>query len=120
MVVIRLSRTGAKKRPFYHVVATDSRNARDSGNFIERLGYFNPIAKGAEVRLHLVQERIDHWCAKGAVPSERVSKLIHQAKQGPEAVAAASKKKAEKINVKRQAAAKAKASEKEAGEEASA
>lgn len=120
MVVIRLSRTGAKKRPFYHVVATDSRNARDSGNYIERLGYYNPIAKGAEVRLHLVQERIDHWCAQGAIPSERVNKLMKLAKLGPEALATAVAKKSQKIAAKRQAAAKAKASEKESGEEAAA
>ncbi len=78
MVSIRLSRTGAKKRPFYHIVVTDSRNARD-GRYIERLGYFNPIAVGGEVELHVVQERVDHWIAQGAQPSERVSKLLKQA-----------------------------------------
>lgn len=78
MVTIRLSRTGAKKRPFYHIVVTDSRNARD-GRYIERLGYFNPIAVGAEVGLHVEQARIDHWLSKGAQPSERVAKLLKQA-----------------------------------------
>lgn len=78
MVSIRLSRTGAKKRPFYHIVVTDSRNARD-GRYIERVGYFNPIAVGGEVTLHVEQARVDHWLAQGAQPSERVSKLLKQA-----------------------------------------
>ncbi len=78
MVSIRLSRTGAKKRPFYHIVVTDSRNARD-GHYIERLGYFNPIATGGEVELHVEQARVDHWISKGAQPSERVQKLLKQA-----------------------------------------
>jgi small subunit ribosomal protein S16 len=78
MVSIRLSRTGAKKRPFYHIVVTDSRSARD-GRYIERLGYYNPIAVGGEVELHVQQERVDHWIARGAQPSERVSKLLKQA-----------------------------------------
>jgi small subunit ribosomal protein S16 len=78
MVSIRLSRTGAKKRPFYHIVVTDSRNARD-GRYIERLGYFNPIAVGGEVELHVEQARVDHWISKGAQPSERVQKLLKQA-----------------------------------------
>ncbi|MEJ2394633.1 MAG: 30S ribosomal protein S16 [Candidatus Thiodiazotropha sp.] len=78
MVSIRLSRTGAKKRPFYHIVVTDSRNARD-GRYIERLGYFNPIATGGEVELHVEQARVDHWISKGAQPSERVQKLLKQA-----------------------------------------
>ncbi len=78
MVVIRLSRTGAKKRPFYHMVVTDSRNARDSGRFIERVGHFNPIAKGAEVKLHVDHARISYWTAKGAQPSDRVSSLLKE------------------------------------------
>ena len=75
MVTIRLARAGAKKRPFYHIVATDSRNPRD-GRYIERLGYFNPIATGQEQRLSLEQERIDYWLSQGAQPSERVAGLI--------------------------------------------
>ena len=78
MVSIRLSRTGAKKRPFYHIVVTDSRNSRD-GRYIERLGYFNPIAVGGEVAVHVEQARVDHWIAQGAQPSERVQKLLKQA-----------------------------------------
>jgi len=79
MVVIRLTRGGAKKRPFYHVVAIDSREARDSGNYIERLGYFNPVARGAEVRLHFEHERVNHWLSQGGKPSERVAGLLVEA-----------------------------------------
>jgi small subunit ribosomal protein S16 len=78
MVTIRLSRTGAKKRPFYHIVVTDSRNARD-GRYIERLGFFNPIAVGAEEGLRVDQDRVQHWLSKGAQPSERVATLLKQA-----------------------------------------
>jgi small subunit ribosomal protein S16 len=75
MVTIRLSRGGAKKRPFYHVVVTDSRNRRD-GRYIERLGFFNPIATGQEKRLEIDLERVDHWLDQGAQTSERVAGLI--------------------------------------------
>jgi small subunit ribosomal protein S16 len=75
MVVIRLSRGGAKKRPFYTIVVADKRRARD-GRCIERIGYFNPIAAGKEVRLHLESERAQYWISKGAQPSERVQTLI--------------------------------------------
>lgn len=78
MVTIRLSRTGAKKRPFYHIVVTDSRNSRD-GRYIERLGFFNPVAKGSEQRLQLNNDRIDHWVSQGAQTSDRVSQLIKEA-----------------------------------------
>lgn len=81
MVTIRLSRGGAKNRPFYHVVVTDSRNARDAGSYIERVGFFNPVARGKEVRLSIDSERIAYWASKGAQPSERVSKLIKEAKK---------------------------------------
>lgn len=75
MVTIRLSRGGAKKKPFYHVVVTDSRRRRDSG-YIERLGYFNPVASGEEVRLHLDKDRIQYWLDQGAKPSERVATIL--------------------------------------------
>ncbi len=75
MVTIRLARGGAKKRPFYHMVVTDSRNRRD-GRYIERVGFFNPSAKGQEVRLNINAERIDHWVSKGAQTSDRVAKLM--------------------------------------------
>ena len=75
MVVIRLARGGSKKRPFYYVVATDKRNKRD-GKYIERLGFFNPIAKGKEVRLNLEREKINAWVAKGAQLSDRLNSLV--------------------------------------------
>ena len=78
MVTIRLSRSGAKKRPFYHIVVTDSRNARD-GRYLERLGFFNPIAIGGEERLRLDQQRVEHWISQGASTSERVASLIKEA-----------------------------------------
>ncbi len=75
MVSIRLSRGGAKKRPFYHIVVTDQRNRRD-GRYIERVGFFNPVACGAEEKLRVDVDRVDHWIGNGAKPSDRVSALI--------------------------------------------
>lgn len=75
MVTIRLARSGAKKKPFYHVVVTDSRNRRD-GRYLERLGFFNPVAQGNEEKLRLNRERIDYWVSKGAQTSDRVAKLL--------------------------------------------
>ena len=75
MVSIRLSRGGAKKRPFYHIVVTDQRNRRD-GRYLERLGYFNPLASGTEEKLRLDVPRFDHWLSQGAQPSERVAALV--------------------------------------------
>jgi small subunit ribosomal protein S16 len=83
MVVIRLARTGAKKNPFYHIVVTDSRKARD-GRFVERLGYFNPQARGKDIRIKFDQERVEYWVAQGAQPSDRVSSLISNYKKSPE------------------------------------
>jgi len=77
MVTIRLSRGGAKKRPFYHIVVTDSRNKRD-GRFIERVGFFNPMAKGAEETLRIDRDRVSHWVSQGAQPSDRVTKLLEK------------------------------------------
>ena len=77
MVTIRLARGGAKKRPFYSVVVTDSRNRRD-GRYIERIGYFNPIASGQAERLNIDRERAEHWLSKGAQPSARVAQLLKQ------------------------------------------
>jgi small subunit ribosomal protein S16 len=80
MVTIRLSRAGAKKRPFYHIVVTDSRNKRD-GRYIERLGFFNPIAVEKEEALRFDQGRLEYWLSRGAQASERVKSLIkHEAK----------------------------------------
>jgi small subunit ribosomal protein S16 len=75
MVVIRLSRGGAKKRPFYHVVVSDKRSARD-GRCVERIGYFNPIAAGKDIKLELNLERALYWISTGAQPSDRVRRLI--------------------------------------------
>lgn len=77
MVTIRLSRGGAKARPFYHVVVTDSRNKRD-GRFIERIGFFNPIAVKAETPFRIARERYDYWLATGAQPSPRVARLVKE------------------------------------------
>lgn len=80
MVTIRLARGGSKKRPFYHVVVTDSRSARD-GRFIERIGFFNPIATGGEERLRFNIERVDYWVGTGAQMSERVASLLKDSRK---------------------------------------
>ena len=81
MVTIRLTRTGAKKRPFYHLNVAES-SARRDGRFIERIGYFNPIATGKAQRLSVDLERVDYWISVGAQPSDRVAALIKQARKG--------------------------------------
>lgn len=75
MVTIRLSRGGAKKQPFYHIVATDSRARRD-GRYIERLGYYNPVARGESSVLKVDLGRIDHWVGVGAQMSDRVARIV--------------------------------------------
>ncbi|WP_163936711.1 30S ribosomal protein S16 [Paraferrimonas sp. SM1919] len=80
MVTIRLARGGSKKRPFYQVVVADSRNARD-GRFIERVGFFNPVARGQEETLRLELERVDYWLGQGAGTTDRVKSLIKQARK---------------------------------------
>ena len=80
MVSIRLARGGSKKRPFYHVVVSDSRSPRD-GRYIERVGFFNPRASGQEEELRLDSARIDYWLGQGAKPSERVANLIKGARK---------------------------------------
>lgn len=77
MVTIRLSRGGAKKRPFYHLTVTDSRRARDS-RFIERVGFFNPVARGQEERLRIDTDRVEYWQGQGAQLSPRVAKLLKE------------------------------------------
>lgn len=77
MVVIRLSRGGSKKRPFYHISVADSRNARD-GRFIERVGFFNPVARGQEERMRISLDRVEYWVSKGAQTSDRVAQLIKE------------------------------------------
>lgn len=78
MVIIRLSRGGSKNRPFYNVVVADSRNRRD-GRFIERVGFFNPIAPEGQESLRLQMERVSHWQSKGAQLSDAVAKLVKRA-----------------------------------------
>ncbi len=80
MVTIRLTRGGSKKRPFYHLIVTDSRNSRD-GRYIERVGFFNPLAKGNEERLRVDLGRVEHWTNLGAQLSDRVSGLLKEAKK---------------------------------------
>jgi small subunit ribosomal protein S16 len=80
MVSIRLARGGSKKRPFYHVVVSDSRSPRD-GRYIERIGFYNPQARGQEQELRIDDGRIDYWVSKGAQPSERVANLIKGARK---------------------------------------
>jgi small subunit ribosomal protein S16 len=80
MVKIRLARGGAKKQPFYHIVVTDSRNRRD-GRYIERLGFFNPVARGQAERLRVDLERFDHWVDEGAKVSERVGHLVNESRK---------------------------------------
>ncbi len=103
MVVIRLARTGAKKKPFYHVVVADKRSPRD-GKFIERVGYFNPVARGAAVRLQLDKALVEQWISKGAQPSERVSQLLIEVEQGPAAAEKLAAVRAKKHARKAQAA----------------
>ena len=79
MVVIRLSRGGAKKRPFYNIVVADSRERRD-GRFIERVGFYNPMAAGGEQPLRVAMDRITYWTGNGALLSPTVQRLVQQAK----------------------------------------
>ena len=83
MLKIRLARTGTKKRAFFHITVADSRKPRD-GRFVERIGYFNPISSGKEVRLEINQDRIDYWLSKGAQVSDRVLTLIKEKNETPE------------------------------------
>ena len=94
MVTIRLARHGAKKNPFYHITVADRRAKRD-GRFIERVGFFNPLARGRDEALRVDLERVDHWLAEGAKPSDRVRHLIKQARKQALAQAEASSAAAE-------------------------
>ena len=87
MVTIRLARGGSKKRPFYHITVADSRNARN-GRFIERVGFYNPIARGQEETLRLDKESLDYWVSQGAQLSDRVAKIVSNYSAGVEAEAA--------------------------------
>ncbi len=87
MVVIRLSRSGAKKRPFYKLTVADSRRPRD-GRFIEHVGFFNPIARGQEEALRIDLDRVEYWMGKGAQPTDRVKQLIKHHKKAAAAASA--------------------------------
>ncbi|HEY7986398.1 MAG TPA: 30S ribosomal protein S16 [Methylophilaceae bacterium] len=121
MVIIRLARGGAKKRPFYSVVVADSRNRRD-GRFIERVGFYDPLAKDGVDGLRLDGERIKHWQSNGALLSDCVARLVKQEAKGPEAAKAAKDKAAAKVAAAAEvkaaaAAAEAKAAAKAAKEQ---
>lgn len=111
MVVIRLARGGAKKAPFYQVVATDRRNARD-GRFIEKLGHFNPVSRGKASCLELNMERVTHWIGLGAQPSDRVAKLLKEYKKAGGTVLAESPTRNEQRNAQAEKSAKAQAAAK--------
>ena len=126
MVIIRLARSGAKKNPYYFITVADERRPRD-GAFIERLGFFNPMAKGQEERLRLDLDKLNEWVSKGAQVSDRVNNLVKEAKLTPEeleAKMAAKKAKADAkkaaINEKLAKEAEAKAAEEASAEEAAA
>lgn len=122
MVIIRLTRGGAKKSPFYHLVVTDSRNSRD-GRYIEEIGFYNPLARGKAAHLEINKERVNHWVEKGAQLSDRVSYILGQyekIKANPALIAErlAKRKAAEKAKKEAAAAAKAKEAEEAAKAEA--
>lgn len=122
---IRLARRGAKKRPFYHIVAADVRSPRD-GKYLEKLGTYNPLLTDKEARVNLVEDRIKHWLGNGAQPTERVAKFLGQAgiiampkitekptKSKPKAKAVMmAEEKAEKLKAAAEAAEEAKAAAK--------
>ena len=87
MVSIRLARHGSKKSPFYHITVADRSESRD-GRFVERLGFYNPLAKGQSESLRIDLDRVDYWMSVGAQPSDVVKKLIKQARKAVPAAAA--------------------------------
>jgi small subunit ribosomal protein S16 len=93
MVVIRLARGGSKKRPFFNIVVTDSRVRRD-GRFIERIGFYNPVASGGEEPLRVVFDRLTYWVGTGAQVSPTVARLVEQAKTAANLPAVADEKAA--------------------------
>ncbi len=88
MVTIRLARHGSKKNPFYHITVADRSTSRD-GRFVERVGFYNPLAKGNEEELRVDLDRVDHWLSVGAQPSEVVKKLVARARANATAPAPA-------------------------------
>jgi len=110
MVIIRLSRGGSKKTPFYNVVVADSRNRRD-GRFIERIGFYNPMAKIGTEALRIDNARVTHWKGHGALLSDSVNRLVKLHAKGPEAIVALKKKDADKVEVRKAKEAAKKAEE---------
>ena len=110
MVIIRLSRGGSKKTPFYNVVVADSRNRRD-GRFIERIGFYNPMAKMGTEALRIDNERVTHWKGHGALLSDSVNRLVKLHLKGPEAIVALKKKDADKVEARKAKEAAKKAEE---------
>lgn len=100
MVIIRLSRGGSKKNPFYNVVVADSRNRRD-GRFIERIGFYSPMAKIGTEALRIDNERVTHWKGHGAILSDSVHRLVKLHSKGPEAIVALKKKDADKVELRK-------------------
>ena len=121
MVIIRLARSGSKKNPYYFITVADERRPRD-GSFIERLGFFNPSAKGQEERLRIDLNKIEEWKSKGAQVSDRVGALVKEANLTPEEFAAKVEAKKAKANAKKAALAEklAKEAEEQAASEAQA
>ena len=114
MLTIRLTRTGANKSPFYHIVATDSRSAR-GGKYIERLGYYNPIARGEQLRLSYNEERFNYWLSVGATTSDRVKTIVKEHKKlgarlGKDVVAEKAAQREKVLQQKAKAAVQAEAS----------
>ncbi|CAM8392978.1 30S ribosomal protein S16 [Candidatus Methylopumilus universalis] len=110
MVIIRLSRGGSKKTPFYNVVVADSRNRRD-GRFIERIGFYNPMAKIGTEALRIDNERVTHWKGHGALLTDSVNRLVKLHAKGPEAIVALKKKDADKVELRKAKEAAKKAEE---------
>ena len=119
MVVVRLAKSGAKKNPYYFITVADSRKPRDGG-YIERLGFFNPSAKGSEERLRFNLERFDHWVTQGAQASDKVSELVKDARLSPEDLQAKLEAKKAKRTEKKEILAAQKVSELAAQAEADA
>tara|TARA_Y100000741_G_scaffold182600_1_gene138752 strand:+ start:83 stop:571 length:489 start_codon:yes stop_codon:yes gene_type:complete len=113
MVIVRLAKSGAKKNPYYFITVADSRKPRD-GAFIERLGFFNPSAKGSEERMRFNVERLDHWIAQGAQISDKVKELAKDARLSPEDLQTKLDAKKEKRSKKKEAIKAKKVAELEA------
>ena len=119
MVIIRLARSGAKKNPYYFITVADERRPRD-GAFIERLGFFNPMARGQEERLRLDLDKLNEWISKGAQVSDRVKALVKESKLTPEELEAKIAAKKARAEAKKVAIAEklAKEAEEKAEQEA--